>query len=401
MAAAIVAEGLGKRYRLGERVDAYGTLRGALSGLVARRARSPREELWALRGVDLVVEQGEVVGVVGRNGAGKTTLLKLVARITEPTEGVARMRGRVGALLEVGTGFHLELTGRENVFFNGAVLGMSRREIERRFDEIVEFSGVERFLDTPLKRYSAGMYLRLAFSVAAHLEPDIIIVDEVLAVGDAEFRHKCMERIDSLRHEGRTILFVSHDLASVQELCSRCVLLDGGKVRADGPPPEIVNLYLERTVASGARELGEAGAGRGIVVRSVALIDEKGDVEQTPRCDQPLRIQVEVELHERIPDLDIGFYLLDQRGARVVNDALSDTGETLGRRDPAAYRVSMAMEPLLAAGRYILGLWIGTRAEDVFHDEVLSFHLHPAPGDAAGEHIALAQPPLGWELARL
>jgi ABC-type polysaccharide/polyol phosphate transport system ATPase subunit len=399
MRAAIVTEGLGKRYRLGERAEAYGTLRAALGG--ALRRRGGRDELWALRGVDLVVEQGEVVGLIGRNGAGKTTLLKLVACITEPSEGVARMRGRVGALLEVGTGFHSELTGRENIFFNGAVLGMPRQEIRRRFDQIVDFSGVERFLDTPLKRYSAGMYLRLAFSVAAHLDPDIVIVDEVLAVGDAEFRDKCMERIDGLRYEGRTILFVSHDLASVQELCSRCVLLDGGKIRADGPPPEIVNLYLDRTVASGARELGEAGAGRSVVVRSVALIDEKGDVEQTPRCDRPLQIRVEVELHERIRDLDIGFYLLDRRGARVVNDALSDAGETLGRRDPDAYRVTMGIEPLLAAGHYILGLWVGTRAEDVFHDEVLSFDLRPAPGDAAGEHTALARPPVGWELARL
>src|SRR5215207_10459431 len=243
MAAAIVTEGLGKRYLLGERADAYGTLRAAVGGLVARRARSRREELWALRGVDLVVEQGEVVGVIGRNGAGKTTLLKLIARITEPTEGVARMRGRVGALLEVGTGFHFELTGRENIFFNGAVLGMSRREIERRFDEIVEFSGVERFLDTPLKRYSAGMYLRLAFSVAAHLEPVIVIVDEVLAVGDAEFQRRCITRMSELTDEGRTVLFVSHDLGAVGRLCNRVVWIDGGRTQHDGGAAELLASY--------------------------------------------------------------------------------------------------------------------------------------------------------------
>ena len=224
----IQAEGLGKRYRLGE--SGYATLRERLDLRSRRRAAvdNGEREVWALRDVDLEIEEGDVVGIVGRNGAGKTTFLKTVARIVRPTTGVVRVRGRVGALLEVGTGFHPELTGRENVFLNGVVLGMSRREISRRFDDIVEFAGVERFLDTPLKRYSSGMYLRLAFAVAAHIDPDVIIVDEVLAVGDAEFQRRCLGRMSEFGREGRTVLFVSHDSSAVARLCRRAVWLEQG-----------------------------------------------------------------------------------------------------------------------------------------------------------------------------
>src|SRR4051812_3637783 len=216
--AVIRARGLGKRYRLGE--GGYVTLRERLDGRFRlRRTNGGAKEVWALREVELSIDQGEIVGIVGPNGSGKTTFLKSVARIVRPTTGSVAVRGRVGALLEVGTGFHQELTGRENVFLNGVVLGMSRREIRRRFDQIVEFAGVERFLDTPLKRYSSGMYLRLAFAVAAHIDPDVMIVDEVLAVGDAEFQRRCLGRMSEFAGEGRTVLFVSHDLGTVGRLC--------------------------------------------------------------------------------------------------------------------------------------------------------------------------------------
>ena len=400
MAAAIVTEGLGKRYRLGERGDAYGTLRSALRGAVRRR-RS-REELWALRDVDLQVEQGEVVGVIGRNGAGKTTLLKLIARITEPTTGVARMRGRVGALLEVGTGFHFELTGRENVFFNGAVLGMSRAEIEHRFDEIVEFAGVGRFLDTPLKRYSAGMYLRLAFSVAAHLEPDIVIVDEVLAVGDAEFRARCAKRMAELQREQRTILLVSHDLAAVQSLCSRSILLDRGRVRADGPTEEVVRLYLS-DVAEGPAAVLPSRAGQPVELRGVRLTDAAGHPSAAPRRDEPLVIRLDVEVRERLPDLDLSITLLDERGVRLLNDALSDNREAPGIGNPGTYRVSLIVEPLLVASRYTLGVWVGTATDDYFRGEVLSFELLPGArdGERPFDRPRLADPPLTWKVAPL
>src|SRR5215471_17447353 len=215
---------------------------------IAHRRHVPQgceiEEFWALKDVSFEVKEGEVIGIIGRNGAGKSTLLKILSRITEPTEGRARLRGRVGSLLEVGTGFHPELTGRENIFLNGAILGMKRAEITRRFDEMVAFAGVERFIDTPVKRYSSGMYLRLAFAVAAHLEPEILLVDEVLAVGDAAFQKKCLGRMSEVAREGRTVLFVSHNLPSIEKLCQRVIVVDGGQMVMQGDPVACIASYL-------------------------------------------------------------------------------------------------------------------------------------------------------------
>lgn len=241
---AIRVEGLSKRYRIGETAG-YGTLRETLSQLVRRR-REPTEvrTVWALRDATMEVMQGEVVGVIGSNGAGKSTLLKLLARITEPSGGRADVRGRIGSLLEVGTGFHPELTGRENIFLNGAILGMRRREIARKFDDIVSFAEIERFLDTPVKRYSSGMYLRLAFAVAAHLQHEILLVDEVLAVGDAVFQRRCLGKIDEVARGGRTVLFVSHNMEAVRSLTDRVVLLRDGAVAAVGTPDEVIASYL-------------------------------------------------------------------------------------------------------------------------------------------------------------
>lgn len=220
---AVEVENVSKRYRLGQNQAGYATLRETLAGAFRgrRQRRRNAEDLWALKDIDLELGEGEALGIIGRNGAGKSTLLKLLARITDPTTGVVRTRGRLGSLLEVGTGFHPELTGRENVYLNGAILGMTRRDIDQRFDEIVAFSGVERFLDTPIKRYSSGMNLRLAFAVAAHLEPDIMVVDEVLAVGDAQFQRKCVGKMASVEREGRTVLFVSHDLDAITRQIGR------------------------------------------------------------------------------------------------------------------------------------------------------------------------------------
>ncbi len=253
MAAAIQVDGIGKRYTLGIGHDAHPTLRDALmararTGLDRLRGvgdgASGAGEFWALRDVSFSVAPGEVLGIVGGNGAGKSTLLKILARITDPTEGSGVLRGRVGSLLEVGTGFHPELTGRENIFLNGVIIGMTRAEITRRFDEIVAFSGVEPFIDTPVKRYSSGMYLRLAFSVAAHLEPEILLIDEVLAVGDAEFQAKCIGKIGAVSRSGRTVIFVSHNLTAVQALCGRCIHLGHGRVIADGDPRTVIGRYL-------------------------------------------------------------------------------------------------------------------------------------------------------------
>jgi lipopolysaccharide transport system ATP-binding protein len=245
--AVISAQGLSKRYRIGNRQRAT-TLREGIIELARAPLRLGRrsapETIWALKDVSFEVAPGEVVGIIGRNGAGKSTLLKILARITEPTEGRAEVRGRVGSLLEVGTGFHSELTGRENIFLNGAILGMKRAEILAKFDEIVAFAEVEKFIDTPVKHYSSGMYLRLAFAVAAHLEHEILLVDEVLAVGDASFQKKCLGKMNEVSKGGRTVLFVSHNMAAVQGLCSRAVLIHGGRVAAIGPTNEIVTRYI-------------------------------------------------------------------------------------------------------------------------------------------------------------
>jgi len=259
-------DGVSKRYVLGQRLNARETLHAAAGRLVGR-GRGPVRDIWSLRDVSFSVGDGEALGIVGRNGAGKSTILKILAGITAPTLGVSRTRGRVAALLEVGTGFHPELTGRENIFLNGAILGMSRSEITRRFDQIVDFSGVERFLDTPVKRYSSGMYLRLAFAVAAHLEPDVLVVDEVLAVGDAEFQRKCIGRMREAEEEGRTLLFVSHDLEALGKLCRRSIWLESGQIRDTGPTGEIVRDYLTSSMPSG-------GAGGPVYESSVVTVQD-------------------------------------------------------------------------------------------------------------------------------
>jgi len=300
MGAAIAVEGLSKRYRIGELHSAYGTLRDSLS-TAARRAihreqRSHYEEIWAVRNVTFDVVDGEVLGVIGRNGAGKSTLLKMLTRITTPTEGRATIRGRVGSLLEVGTGFHPELTGRQNVFLNGAVLGMKRREIVGKFDEIVEFAGVEQFIDTPVKRYSSGMSVRLAFAVAAHLEPDVLLVDEVLAVGDAEFQRRCLGRMEDLSESGRTLIFVSHQMQAVSQLCDRALWLDHGQVVGEGESAEVVARYLQAGFGSGShREWPDLASAPGddlVRLQSVRVVDERGQLIDTLDVRRSVGIEI-------------------------------------------------------------------------------------------------------------
>ena len=247
---AIRVTNLSKRYRIGLHKARYRTLRESITekfSRIARREQVEKEYFWALKDIDFEVKKGESLGIIGRNGAGKSTLLKILSRITKPTKGRAVLDGRVGSLLEVGTGFHPELTGRENVYLNGAILGMRRTEIERKFDEIVAFSGIEKFLETPVKRYSSGMYVRLAFAVAAHLEPEILMVDEVLAVGDAEFQKKCLGKMGEVTSQGRTVLFVSHNLLAVENLCRKALLLDNGKMIEIGDANTVIETYLSNT----------------------------------------------------------------------------------------------------------------------------------------------------------
>jgi lipopolysaccharide transport system ATP-binding protein len=300
MPVAIEAQGLSKQYRIGQYQAGYETLRETMTRaakrLVGREHEQQREDIWALQDVSFQVEESEVLGVIGRNGAGKTTLLKILTRITTPTHGSAEIRGRVGSLLEVGTGFHPELTGRENVYLNGSILGMKRREITRKFSDIVDFSGIEKFIDTPVKRYSSGMYVRLAFSVAAHLEPEILLVDEVLAVGDAEFQRRCLGRMEELSGSGRTVLFVSHNMQAVSQLCDRAILLDGGKVVREGPSAEVVANYLQEVGGAGSTRTwsdGDSAPGDDLVrLRSVRVVDTEGAAVDAADVRRPVGIAI-------------------------------------------------------------------------------------------------------------
>lgn len=363
----IQVENLGKRYLLGERTN----LRESVAGL-ARGKRRIRREMWSLRDVDFTVPDGGALGIVGRNGAGKSTILKILMRITAPTIGVSRTRGRIAALLEVGTGFHPELTGRENVFLNAAVLGMSRADTVRRFDEIVAFAGTERFLDTPVKRYSSGMYLRLAFAVAAHLEPDILIVDEVLAVGDAEFQRKCLGRMSEAEREGRTVVFVSHDLSSLTRLCSRALWLESGRVRDDGPSVKIVREYLNSGLTTSSWN-GESSD------QPVRLLDVRvtgtDGADGALMRDDPVRVRATIEVVEEIPGLDLSFFLTDGRGVRVLDEALSDRNDH--RLTRGLHEICLDVPPVLNVGDHTLGVWVGTSLQTCIDEPVtISFTLH-------------------------
>ena len=305
MNTAISIENLGKRYSIGHKKANGDGFRHALERAVRHPLawmrsdmRQKSDDFWALRGVSLRIEPGEVVGIIGRNGAGKSTMLKLLSRITVPTEGRIRINGRVGSLLEVGTGFHQELTGRENIFLNGAILGMSRAEVRRKFDEIVAFGEVEEFLDTPVKRYSSGMYVRLAFAVAAHLEPEILIVDEVLAVGDGAFQKKCLNKMDSFANSGRTVLFVSHSMEAVRDLCRRGIWMKDGQVHQDGPVEETIAAYFDEM--SGERPFFCDNRDYGLTVHGVVLKDAGGEKCSEFRPGDDLIVEVEYEAQERL-----------------------------------------------------------------------------------------------------
>lgn len=356
-------QGVSKQYVLGQQLNAREALVRAFRTAVGQE-RTQASSLWSLRDVSFSVGDGEAVGLVGRNGAGKSTVLKILAGITSPTTGLSRTRGRVAALLEVGTGFHPELTGRENVFLNGAILGMSRRDINARFDQIVDFAGTERFLDTPVKRYSSGMHLRLAFAVAAHLEPDVLVVDEVLAVGDAEFQRKCIGRMAEAEEEGRTLVFVSHDLETLSRICRRALWLDQGRVREAGPTRHVVHAYLASGL-SGA-DPGAQLRGGPVTVRDVRVVSDGGVKANAFIRDVPLRIQVDFSLVEETPGLDIAMFVTNQSGVKIFDEALSDHGLT--RLGPGDYTAELAVPAILNVGDYTVGVWFGTMHDNFVHE---------------------------------
>jgi ABC-type polysaccharide/polyol phosphate transport system ATPase subunit len=397
----IEVEHLSKRYRLGEDQFAV-TLREAVARSVRRLGRpggrSRREEIWSLRDVNLQVAEGEALGVIGRNGAGKSTLLKLLSRITEPTGGVARTRGRVAALLEVGTGFHPELTGRENVYLNAAILGMGRRAVDRRFDEIVAFAGMERFIDTPIKRYSSGMYLRLAFSVAAHLEPDILAVDEVLAVGDAEFQAKCVGRMANAEQEGRTVVFVSHNLDAIARLCSRSVWLEQGAVQAIGPTAEVLSDYLGSLASRKTRAWSTGNRHNPVALRAVAILDPRGRPVDVLRRDQPFTVEVRFTVRTSIPGLDLSAPITNMHGVEILCEGWGDT-VAVRPGDPGTYVARLEVPPVLNVGEYVVGVWIGTRY-DTFLEEATAARIR-LEGDVKGRPRRLVDLQLPWDVQRV
>ncbi len=377
MATAISIENLSKEYRLGQ--ISGGTLREDLNRWWARQRGLPDpylkigqedvgnrqgEKIWALREINLVIEQGRVLGIIGRNGAGKSTLLKILSRITAPTSGEVKIKGRVASLLEVGTGFHPELTGRENIFLNGAILGMNQREIERKFDEIVEFSEVQKFIDTPVKRYSSGMYVRLAFAVAAHLEPEILVVDEVLAVGDAEFQRKCLGKMSDVARAGRTVLFVSHNMSAVMRLTEETVVLNRGRLAFHDKTTQAVDFYM----SSGLAQVGERrwepdeipASAAPFQPRLLRICNSRGQITESVRSTEPLTIEFHYRLEAPITGLRIGLYLQTGRGEMVFTSFDTDEAshyETHRIRQAGDY-ISRCEVPgdFLNEGRYLLGV---------------------------------------------
>jgi lipopolysaccharide transport system ATP-binding protein len=417
---AIRVESLGKRYRIGER-SGYDGLRHLLGDalrapirLFRPRANGLRtnhsRDIWALKDVSFSVTKGEVVGLVGRNGAGKSTLLKILSRITQPTEGSAAIHGRLGSLLEVGTGFHPELTGRENAFLSGAILGMSKQEILRKFDEIVSFSEVERFIDTPLKHYSSGMQMRLAFAVAAHLEPEVLLVDEVLAVGDAQFQKKCLGKMSEVSREGRTILFVSHNAAAVARLCSRCILLNAGVVVKDGPTHEVMSAYLRSGLAvTSVREwnIAEAPGDEIARLRCVRVRTTKGTVSETFDIRGPVGIDMIFDVLEAGHVLSPNVHLFNEEGVNIFV-VIDQDPAWRGKPRPVGRYTSTVCIPgnYLAEGHFTVRAAVTTLSSmNVHFDEpdVAAFQMvdstdgDSARGDYAGPLPGVVRPLLKWE----
>jgi lipopolysaccharide transport system ATP-binding protein len=421
---AIRCEGIAKQYRTGER-ERYRTLRDVITDAATapfRRVRSvlqassngnagnEENRFWALKDVSFEIKRGEVTGIIGRNGAGKSTLLKILSRITDPTRGSADIWGRVGSLLEVGTGFHPELTGRDNIFLNGAILGMRKTEIVRKFDEIVGFAEVEKFIDTPVKRYSSGMYMRLAFAVAAHLELEILMVDEVLAVGDASFQKKCLNKMQSLSEHGRTVLLVSHNMSSVTRLCERTILLDDGCVACHGRSHEVVSVYLQSGVGASAQRQWdkiETAPGNDVVrLRAVRVRTENGEVTDTIDIRRPIGIEMEFDVLKPGRFLVPNLHFVNEEGVYLF--VASDHDPKWQRRPrPTGRFISTAWIPenLLSEGTLMVGAAVSTMDPVVVHffeRDAVAFHVvdsldgDSARGEYAGPVPGVVRPLLKW-----
>jgi lipopolysaccharide transport system ATP-binding protein len=423
---AVKIDRVSKRYRLGTMDGVPDTFASALTALIKapvnnyRRLRrlthfqegtEAEDVLWALREVSFEVGEGEVIGIVGRNGAGKSTLLKILSRITEPTTGRIEIHGRVSSLLEVGTGFHPELSGRENVYLNGTILGMRKKEIDQKFEEIVEFSGIKKFIDTPIKRYSSGMKVRLAFSVAAHLEPEILIIDEVLAVGDADFQKKCLGKMEHVGRHGRTVFFVSHNMPAVSRLCSRAILLEQGKVVADGSPNEIINRYLNAGIGTNAsrlwRDPESAPGGKIARLLAVRVLTEDGELAESVEVTKPIRVEMDYEVLQPDYVLLPHFHFYNQEAVHLF-PTLEQNSEWSKRVRPVGLYTSSVTVPgnFFAEGNiYVAPAMITQPHTDLQFKvaEAVSFQVvdtlsgQSARGDYTGRLDGVIRPCLPWK----
>lgn len=381
---AIKVEDLSKLYRIGVKEEKYKTLAGTLNNFIKaplsnfRRLQSLKnfknpdsnDVIWALKDINFEIKQGEAVGIIGRNGAGKSTLLKILSRITDPTHGRITINGRVASLLEVGTGFNAELTGRENIYLNGTILGMRRREIDRKLDEIIDFSGVEKFIDTPVKRYSSGMYVRLAFAVAAHLEPEILIIDEVLAVGDAEFQRKCLGKMDEVAKGGRTVLFVSHNMGAILNLCSKACFLDKGRLISTGMSKEIVDLYIQKNdfISEQNDELIIRNNDK-VIIQNIELINLQGKVLNSFYYEEPFSIRLRLKKVNPMikPSILISFQIRNSSGSLIMI-YLNNSDNVSIEFEKEEIDIELKLEKnYLHRGKYFLTIWLG----DIYGEEYL------------------------------
>ena len=355
----ITVKNLGKKYNIAHQRGGYVALRDVLTNILKNPFRfakqkakkslglGTKEEFWALNDINFEVNKGEIIGIIGRNGAGKSTLLKILSKITPPTTGEIKINGRVGSLLEVGTGFHPELTGRENIFLNGAILGMTRHEIAKKFDQIVEFSGIEKFLDTPVKYYSSGMYVRLAFSVAAHMEPDILIVDEVLAVGDAEFQKKCLGKMEEVtKQNGRTILFVSHNMSAIEKLCNRCILLDSGNIIKEGRSKDVIDFYLNDKSNLSSEIIPKNKNGQLGQFTKITILNKENKPNARIPISEPFYIDIEYEIYQLVSNKYLFLYFFYQGELLLVSLESDENGQPKDYQ-PGKYKTRVTIPPFL------------------------------------------------------
>ncbi|HUT96469.1 MAG TPA: ABC transporter ATP-binding protein [Candidatus Paceibacterota bacterium] len=409
---------ISKKYRIMRQKERYGTLRDTLINITKNPFRffkntilgnNTREEFWALKNINLDIKKGEAIGIIGANGAGKSTFLKIISRITFPTTGEIKIRGRVASLLEIGTGFHPELTGYENIFLNGAIMGMTKKEIKAKLNDIIKFAGIEKFIDTPVKRYSSGMYIRLAFSVAAHMEPDILIVDEVLAVGDVSFQKKCLGKMNEVaKKQGRTVLFVSHNMAAIQNLCERCILLENGMIKKRGKTDEIISYYLSQT--NGNTTIGEYKHSKNdflandfVELISVKLTDQNGDISADFGSTEDIYMLIEYKIKKELSTLVIDADIKNEDGLTIFHSTDNDDGKLAGeKRVPGTY-ISRCQIPksLLNTGKYFVGVGGGIpKIEQFFHAKnILSFNLRSTGGPTSVDspRSGVVCPELKWE----